>query len=336
MVKNTRNKGPARFIFLVLCSLIISGCGAPTYPKNKIYESVVSLCKKEYRIDVDAKVTGNTVAVYLPAENLFDAVFNIDPIASKKINDVILGISRVVISTDATLDFYVVIAQDPKMPEVEIVYIRYVDDVKRFLLGGLSRGEYGKRAVIAIKTPPQAERERIIKELFDKLNIKDADELIKGYVEAEEPISGIGEISYWNKKFFIKEVSTSEFLATQIAERIKTAFREDKDLNKWYEAKTIDGKFVENPGGEGNFVFTVNFSDRVAPLYLESGLELGAQAKRALVFTRLFGIVSETLRAYRFKDFGNAEFITASEKKVITKEEIWRFKEGKTKIEDLI
>ena len=117
----------------ILCLLLISGCG-PTYPKGKINGVIADLCRKEYKLDVQTKVMGSTAVVYLPAENLFDAVFNIDKAASKKINDVILGMSRVTLSTDAKFDFFVVIAQDPKVPEVEIVYIRYVPDFKRFLL----------------------------------------------------------------------------------------------------------------------------------------------------------------------------------------------------------
>lgn len=325
------------FIICVLALGALTGC-SPTFPKEKIQDSVIDLCKREYDVSVSAKLAGNTVAVYLPVENLFDAVLNIDTKASKKINDVILGVSRIALSTDAKIDFYVVIAQDPRMPEVEIVYIRYVDDVKRFFLSDISRDEYAKRAVIMLKTPPQAEREKVLKDLFAKLNIEGSDEMIKEYFASQENVAGIGEISYWNGRFFIKEIDLSEFLASQIDERLKMDFKQDKDLNKWYELKAGDGKFVREPRN-ASFIFTVNISNRVAPLYLDSGLELDAQRKKVLVFKKLFEIVGDVLWSYKFKDFDNVEFdLTAgsSSKVIVTQSKLFDLRKGKAKTEDLI
>ena len=48
-------------IYLVLFSFFISGCGQ-SYPKEKVAQHVVDLCKKEYGIDVIARVQGKTDA----------------------------------------------------------------------------------------------------------------------------------------------------------------------------------------------------------------------------------------------------------------------------------
>jgi len=317
-----------------LCIAALSGC-APTYPKDKIDEAIVDLCKREYNLDVDTKIKGKTIGVYLPVDNLFDVVFNLDQKASKKINDVILGVSRVTLSTDAKFDFYVVVAQDPKVPEVEIVYIRYVHDVKRFLLGDISRGEYAKKALIAIKTPPQAERERILRELFSKLNIDDADEMIKEYLEGEDKAYGIGEISYWNKKFFINDITLAEFAAKQIEERIKFEFRENKDLNKWYEFKSVEGKFIKAPSGN-RFVFNVSMANRVEPLYLDSGIELGSSRKRQLVFQGLVTIAGNVLWAYKFDDFERVDIAIPEQRLKISRDTLWKARKGKVKIGELL
>lgn len=322
------------FVFCILIFGLLTGC-APTYPKEKVQEGIVNLCNKEYKILVDTKIAGNTVAVYLPVENLFDAVLNLDTKASKKINDVILGVSRVSLSTDAKFDFYVVIAQDPKIPEVEIIYIRYVGDVKRFLLGDISREEYSKRAVIMLKTPPQAERERVLKELFSKLNIEDSSEMIKEYLETEQDVSGIGEISYWHNKFFIKKIDISEFLASQIEERIKMEFRSNRDLNKWYELKTCEGRFIKAQSAN-RFVFNIGMTNRVEPLYLASGMELDAYKKKAMVFERLSAISGSVLWSYKFNDFDKIEFSLPAQKLRISKDKLWKLRTGKIKIEELI
>jgi len=329
-------KGKNRYFFLFAFPflLFLSGCGA-TYPEEKLEESIVDLCQKDFGVSVTTKIAGNTVAVRFSTENLFDGMFNLNPEASRKINDVIMAVSRIVLSTDAELDFYIIFAQDPEIPDLEIVYIRYVKDVKRFMYGGMSRDDYTKRAIIAIKTPPQAERERILRELFAKLDIEKTDEMVDEYAQQEEEASGIGEISYWNNKFFIKDIGIEEFLAIQIADRIRIEFKNDNEINRWYELKTSNGNFIKG-WDTGSFIFNTGISDRVTPLYLDSGLELGARKKRSIVFKKLFSVVSDVLWAYKFQGFNEVEFVLPTESVVVSRENLWAFRRRKVKIEDLI
>ncbi|MFA6079653.1 MAG: hypothetical protein WC779_07920, partial [Candidatus Omnitrophota bacterium] len=158
------------FITGCLLALALTGC-TPTYPKEKFEESIVRICKNEYKLDVKVAVTGKTIAIYLPLENLIDFTFSITKSASEKINDVILSVSRVALSSDAKFDFYCIIAHDVRMPEIQIVIIKSVDDVKRFLLNDISRGEYSKRMIVDIRLSPQAQKERAIKEVFDRTKL---------------------------------------------------------------------------------------------------------------------------------------------------------------------
>ncbi|MFH1847798.1 MAG: hypothetical protein ABH825_01105 [Candidatus Omnitrophota bacterium] len=318
----------------VCCALsLLAGCG-PTYPKGTVPESIKKICKKEYDVEVEVKIEGRTLAVYLPAKELFDAVFNLGQEASKKINNVILGISRVALSTDQKVDFYILIAQDPEMPEIEIVYIRYVDDVKRFLLGDVSRDDYGRRAVIALKTPTYAERERILRELFEKLNLKDSEELVKEYIE-EKPVSTMGEIGYWDGKFYLKEIEMGEFLAKQIEDKIKISFSSSKELARWFEVKSARGEYSALPEG-GMFNFKVDLTPRVAGLYMESGIELGAQERKREVFRELMRVTGKTLRAYRFDDFKGIYFSTTYGDLSVDREDAEAFRKKEIGIDDII
>ncbi|MDP2913422.1 MAG: hypothetical protein Q8N91_05380, partial [Candidatus Omnitrophota bacterium] len=149
----------------VICYLYLSGCG-PTYPKNKIKESIIRVCKNEYKIDVKVHTTGKTIAIYLPLPDLLDLTFAITKEAGEKINDVIMSVSRVALSTDAKFDFYCIIAHDIRIPEIQIIIIKSVDDVKRLLLNDVSRGEYANRMLIDMRLNPQAQKEHSIKEVF--------------------------------------------------------------------------------------------------------------------------------------------------------------------------
>ena len=64
-------KYKALVVFLILAGL--SACNKPTYPTGKIEESVLKLCKDEYKLDnVKIKILGSTLGVYIPVEGLID------------------------------------------------------------------------------------------------------------------------------------------------------------------------------------------------------------------------------------------------------------------------
>src|SRR4030042_4605408 len=93
-------------------ALFVNGCGIVTYPKERLRDSIIKLCKDEYDLDVDISVFENTLAIYLPLTNLFDITLSLSNDAQDKIQDVLLGASRVTLSTDADMKFYCVITQD--------------------------------------------------------------------------------------------------------------------------------------------------------------------------------------------------------------------------------
>jgi len=149
-----------------MCLVSLTGCG-PTYPKEKFADSIVKVCKREYKLDVKVTTVGKTVAIYLPLPELWDMTFSLTKKAGEEINNVILTVSRVSLSTDAKYDFYVVIAHDIRIPEIQIIIVKSVDDVKRFMLNDISRGEFSKRMLIDKRINPQAKKEHAIKEVFE-------------------------------------------------------------------------------------------------------------------------------------------------------------------------
>jgi hypothetical protein len=59
-------------VFLITC--LISGCTSstnPTYIKEEIDKTIQHICKEEYKLDVKAKLVGETVWIYVPVDDLF-------------------------------------------------------------------------------------------------------------------------------------------------------------------------------------------------------------------------------------------------------------------------
>ncbi len=142
------------FIVSLFLSGLCSGC-SPTYPKEKLTESLVDVCKKEYHVTVQAKLVGKTIVVFIPLSRLFDAKLDILPEAIEKIENVILTTSRVLFSTDAKVDFYMIIAADIKTTAAEVVLVRYMDDVYKFMNGWIKRDDYRKRILWQVNFNPK-------------------------------------------------------------------------------------------------------------------------------------------------------------------------------------
>ncbi|MFH0764769.1 MAG: hypothetical protein V1927_07205 [Candidatus Omnitrophota bacterium] len=319
------------FLLITLYSLLftISGC-APTYPKERFKESILKVCKKEYSLDVKADTIGKTIVIYVPLGGLLDFNFGITKKASEEINNVILSVSRVALSSDAEFDFYCVIAHDVKIPEIQIVIIKSVDDVKRFMLNDISRGEYSKRMLVDIRLNPQAQKEKAIKEVFQKMSLDRhwQEDVLNDFFRAEPTI--LGDIGYWNGRFYVKDVGLPEFLAEQTANRVRMAFREVKLLDDLFFIKSAKGYYNAKP--EKKYF---RFEITAEPKWLK---EAGGEEVSGRVFEETIKTASHVLHGYRFEDFDHIEILNQSDGSVlkVSKDSLEEFRKKKMIFEDIL
>jgi hypothetical protein len=300
-----------------LCLLAVSLCAGcspskwgPTYPKEKIKESIIKICKTEYNIDVKVRVVGKTVAIYIPLEDLMDFTFALTKSASEKINDVILSVSRVVLSTDAKLDYYCLIAHDVRIPEIQVIIIKSVDDVKRLLLNDISRGEYGKRILIDVRLNPQSQKERSVKDVFHRMGLdpKWQETVMNDFFRAEPTM--LGDIGYWNGRFYVKDITKPEFMAEQMASRVKIDFRENKELAKDFQLKLAKGSYLSK-GEQHYFKIEVLAEPKWLPGAAGAGNE-------DAVLPSLVAIAAQVVHIYRFDDFDFVEIVSQYDNRVLT------------------
>jgi len=307
----------------------LNGCGV-TYPKESLKESIVRICKNEYKVDVKVATIGKTIVIYLPLENLMDFTFAVTKEAGEKINDVILSVARVALSTDAQFDFYCVIAHDVRIPEIQIVIIKSVEDVKRLLLNDISRGEYSKRVLIDLRLNPQSQKERSVKDVFRKMGLDDKwqEQVMNDFFRAEPTV--LSDIGYWNKRFYIKDITLPEFLAEQMASRVRIEFREDKALVDGFNLKSAKGAYIPTQDGA---IFRVEVL--VEPKLVTSESKQEAAKK---VLSVVVPIAAHVVHTYRFSDFSRVEIVNANDGSTvrISKEALEDFRTKKLKLEDLL
>lgn len=169
---------------LVAGALALAGCG-PTYPKARVAEAVVEMCQKEYRLDVQAKLEGTTLSVLLPARRLFDTPVTVTPDTDPQtlnqllrfseqgvdqLQDVALAVRRVVLSTDAPVEFYVVIIRDADGGQLELHWLGHALDLRRLHAMDISQGDFLKyRAAIFFRAIPLHAAREAVQSLFEDL-----------------------------------------------------------------------------------------------------------------------------------------------------------------------
>lgn len=328
--QGSRGKGQTRVLLVASYLLLaaLTGCSA-TYPKDKIKESVIKICKQEYGVDVKVAVEGKTMAIYLPLADLMDYSFNLSKSASDKINDVIFSAARVALSTDAKIDFYCVIAHDTKMPELQVIIIKGVDDIKRLFATDISRGEYMKRMLIDLRWSPQAKKEQVIKEIFAKMNLdpKWQDQVMADFFRSQP--SNIGDIGYWNDHFYIKDITLAEFLAEQMANRVKMDFREDKDLKDNFILKSAKCAYVAKKDKHA-FIFEILTDHTVTG----QGSTIEDSDK---IFETVLSVAGQVMHGYEFKDYDAIEILDqrAGRSIEVTPAELEGFRKKKLKLSEI-
>ena len=320
------------FLLLVTCNLLLVtlfGC-KPTYPKEKFTDSIVRLCKQEYKLDVKVATAGKTVVIYVPLAELWDVTFSLTQRAGEEINDVILSVSRVALSTDADYDFYIVIAHDVRIPEIQIIIVKSIDDVKRFMLNDISRGEFSKRMLIDKRINPQAKKEHAIKEVFERMGLdkKWQDAVMNDFFRAQP--AALGDIGYWNDRFYIKDISLPEFLAEQIASRVRMDFFEDKALSETVVIKSSKGSYL-SAGGKKYFQIEAQPEPKSFP---QAG---GGEVTRT-VFRKELEVSAEVLHGYKFANYDYVELTDEASTKTlkVTKETLEKFRKKKLTFDNIL
>ena len=323
-----------RFFLMGLSLSILfssAGCNEVTYPKATLRESIIKLCRDEYNLDVDVTLLGKTLAVYMPLMDLFGPTLGLSEEAQDKVQDVIMGASRITLSTDADIEFYCIITQDVRIPEIQLVIIKYVDDIKRAFYYDISRGEYFKRTLIDMSENPQAKKEKAITDVLDKMELDQEmrDKVLDDFFRSEPgSLEGIG---YWNGKFYIKNITLEEFLAEQMASRIRMRFSEEEPLER-YDLKLVTGDFAVKDRFR---FFLISFS--AEPLLFTSTPE-----ERALmevdIFKNVIDEIANVAYGYKFKDFDLAkiEEKNYNTELAVSKEDIYLFKRGKLGINAIL
>ena len=137
----------------VLLTFLLASC-APTYREAQLVETIQQLCQKEYHFDVSARRVGRTLAIQLRHPGVLqqdEHQIGLSAEANKVLGDLVEAIHRVVLSSDAPIQFYIVLVSDPAVPGAYLTLVRYVEDVRKANANMIPPTEFFSRTLLDLK-----------------------------------------------------------------------------------------------------------------------------------------------------------------------------------------
>ena len=252
-----KTRGQAYLAYCLLYSVFaLSGCGPKyTYPADSVPKSIEDITQKENHLEVTARVVGKTAGALITIDDLVDDKGQIPKEVHEKMGQIMQAVTRVSLSTSREIDFCAVVIRDRSQLN-ELTVTRSLDDTKR-----------ANSDAIGVE-------ESINRTLFGQGKY--------------QPSAG-GE-----KDFVLKEVKLENFLAEQIAQRIRFNFsKEPKDEASAQAFVLVDGLYDPAPEAK-RFRFAM--------------LSLKAAEPRETM-TNVLRTVRDVLGGYRFTDFNEIEIL---------------------------
>ena len=154
MLKNVRGRGT--FVCLAVGGLLLGACG-PSYRQDQLVQALTAICATDYHLSVSARQIGQTLAVHLPHDGILQqqgAQIGLAESANEVLGNLLEAIHRVILSSDARLNFYVVLVSDSTVPGAYLTIIRYVEDVRRANANMLPPTEFFHRTIFDLKLVP--------------------------------------------------------------------------------------------------------------------------------------------------------------------------------------
>ncbi len=138
------------FIFLILIPFLFFGCKS-SFPRDEISKKTQTLIKKEVGYESKVFLKGATLYIFCDMQNAIGGSLAVSREVFQAIQNISLISTNVALSTDAKIDFFCVVIID-SATGVQIIFKQYIDDVKRWFYGLVSREDFFSRSITDIKT----------------------------------------------------------------------------------------------------------------------------------------------------------------------------------------
>lgn len=252
--QNTKKPIILSIVVLTIFLFTALGCNitSSSYPKEKLIESIKNLCKSEYDIDIQAKVVKKTLGVQTFVEGLINSDLTRSEEYKKVIENIFLCVRRVCLSTDANIDFFYITCVGKKLG-YEAIVSGYITDLRKIMVGGISRNDYFQRMMFEIKPSSKIFGKRRIQRLISDINTKKVDKIIgNNFIRGKTTLKDISSIFFLS----LLELNMKEEVNYKLVALKSMPISSHEEL---FYCK-VKEKYTVKQGFENkNFIFPSNF-----------------------------------------------------------------------------
>lgn len=188
----------------LFCFLSLHGC-RQSFPKENFEQHVSEAFVKEFNLKVTPTLVNKTLCIRIPVDQqIIPKDGGFDPKLRQIVEDAMILSFRVVLSTDADVDFYKIIIFNKETPGICFNITRYTLDTKRFMLGDISRGDYSDRMEMGVFFDPVSLGTNLIKNFIQDAEKNDSSFLIQKYFPSFVSLNKIEPTLF---RFFIEHDS---------------------------------------------------------------------------------------------------------------------------------
>lgn len=144
---------PWRWCLLLAVGLSVGCSSRPTYPKASLENALQSALTADGLHVSAVRLLEHTIAVQLDEPGALASSgeqIGIGPAFDEIARKVLTNLHRVLLSTDAQVEFYVMLLADPQVPGAYLTLVRYMDDVRRANANMLDTPEMFARTVFEL------------------------------------------------------------------------------------------------------------------------------------------------------------------------------------------
>ena len=245
----------------LLLTVLAVGCTIPpTYTPERASAMIVDICRTDFKLDVNTQLIGQTMFAATRMPGFLRRLVEKGNLAdqdSDNIGDLLMTTTQISLSADPPIQFYVLRLSDPEEPGTELRYITYLDDIRRLYASALSEGEFFERRIQDLK------------------------------LRKDEPTM----TDVW----MTRGVTLGEFLAVQLAFRIKALAAQEPALAEWGVEDCV-GWFRN-----GTFSWTIARRSATDHLLVEASWP-----------PKVLELIALVLHEYEFTDYQRVIFTDAS------------------------
>jgi len=273
-------------LYCVLIFTLLVGCG-PTYKRETMHESITELAKKEYKLDVEVKEVGETIGVQFRVKNMLGELVAEDQLLWEQMEDLMMVLSRIMLSSDDPPTFIVLDVVDEENPATHLIFTRYVQDIKKIMGVVLSRNQFLDRLLMEFVIGGK----RTVFDPYDFDVVRLMMMAMDSFQEGKTLSEGV---------FGLEDVDFPGFLAKVAANSTRRFLRDKKPMKKRLVLRRVSAEYLWSRRGQGQFKILLDLVSKpgikLAPTFLDDNVlpfvaEEAAKVFRSYKFTRFADIM---------------------------------------------